>query len=74
MNKTESSSASTRPPGSVPLSSAVELSAEDKSKDEFFVQLAEIADAMIKRHGKEFTMGALVLTARFIAENKPLVT
>jgi len=29
---------------------------------------------MIKRHGKEFTMGALVLTARFIAENKPLVT
>ena len=50
------------------------MSAEDKSKDEFFVQLAEIADAMIKRHGKDFTMGALVLTARFIAENKPLVT
>jgi hypothetical protein len=75
MNKTESSSASTRPPGSGPLSStAAELSAEDKSKDEFFVQLAEIADAMIKRHGKDFTMGALVLTARFIAENKPLVT
>jgi len=75
MNKIESSSTSKRPPGSGPLSStAVELSAEDKSKDEFFVQLAEIADAMIKRHGKEFTMGALVLTARFIAENKPLVT
>jgi len=75
MNKIESSSTSKRPSGSGPSSStAVELSAEDKSKDEFFVQLAEIADAMIKRHGKEFTMGALVLTARFIAENKPLVT
>jgi hypothetical protein len=75
MNKTESRSASTRPSGNGPLSStAAELSAEDKSKDEFFVQLAEIADAMIKRHGKDFTMGALVLTARFIAENKPLVT
>jgi hypothetical protein len=74
MNKIESSTASTRP-GNGPLSpTAAELSAEDKSKDEFFVQLAEIADAMIKRHGKEFTMGALVLTARFIAENKPLVT
>jgi hypothetical protein len=75
MNKTESGRASTRPPGSGTLSpTAVELSDEDKSKDDFFVQLAEIADAMIKRHGKEFTMGALVLTARFIAENKPLVT
>jgi len=75
MNKIESSDAGTRPPRSGPASStAVELSAEDKSKDEFFVQLAEIADAMIKRHGKDFTMGALVLTARFIAENKPLVT
>jgi hypothetical protein len=75
MNKIESSTASTGPPGNGPLSpTAAELSAEDKSKDEFFVQLAEIADAMIKQHGKDFAMGALVLTARFIAENKPLVT
>ena len=74
MNKIESSDAGTRPSRSGPAPSTVELSAEDKSKDEFFVQLAEIADAMIKRHGKDFTMGALVLTARFIAENKPLVT
>jgi hypothetical protein len=50
------------------------LSAEEKSKDEFFLKLAEIADAMINRHGKDFTMGALVLTARFVAEDKPLVT
>ncbi|MGZ5874272.1 MAG: hypothetical protein ACXWKP_19400 [Bradyrhizobium sp.] len=75
MNKIESSDAHRRPSRSGPAPSpTVELSAEDKSKDEFFVQLAEIADAMIKRHGKDFTMGALVLTARFIAENKPLVT
>jgi hypothetical protein len=75
MNKIESSAASTRPPGSGPSSSiATELSAEEKSKDEFFLKLAEIADAMINRHGKDFTMGALVLTARFVAEDKPLVT
>jgi hypothetical protein len=50
-----------------------ELSDEDKSKDAFFVQLAEIAEAMIARHGKDFAMGTLVLSARFIAENKPLI-
>jgi hypothetical protein len=49
-------------------------SEEQRSKDAFFVQIAEIADAMIARHGKEFTMGALILAARFIAENRPLVT
>jgi hypothetical protein len=26
---------------------------------------------MIAAHGKEFSMGALVLAARFIAENRP---
>ena len=45
----------------------------DKSKDELFVRLAFVADAMIKTHGKEFAMGALVLAARFIAEGKPLI-
>lgn len=50
-----------------------ELSEEDKSKDTFFVRLAEITEAMIAKHGKEFAMGALVLSARFIAENKPLI-
>jgi hypothetical protein len=28
---------------------------------------------MIAAHGKDFAMGALVLTARFIAEGKPLI-
>ncbi|NVN85528.1 MAG: hypothetical protein HXX15_05495 [Rhodopseudomonas sp.] len=50
----------------------IELSEEDKSKDAFFVQLAGIAEAMIAKHGKDFAMGTLVLTARFIAEDKPL--
>jgi hypothetical protein len=49
-----------------------ELSEEDRSKDEFFVKLADVAEAMIAAHGKDFAMGALVLTARFIAEGRPL--
>ena len=49
------------------------LSEEDRSKDAFFVQIAEVAEAMIARHGKEFAMGTLVLSARFIAEGKPLM-
>jgi hypothetical protein len=49
------------------------LTDEDRSKDEFFVKLAGVAEAMIAAHGKDFAMGALVLTARFIAEGKPLI-
>ncbi len=56
------------------MGAAVEaLSEEDKSKDAFFVQIAEVAEAMIASHGKEFAMGVLVLSARFIAEGKPLI-
>lgn len=51
----------------------VELSDEDRSKDAFFVQLAEIAEAMIAQHGKDFAIGTLVLSAKFIAEGKPLI-
>ena len=52
---------------------APELTEEEKSKDAFFVQLAQITEAMIAKHGKDFAMGTLVLSARFIAENKPLI-
>jgi hypothetical protein len=52
---------------------APELTEEEKSKDAFFVQLAHITEAMIAKHGKDFAMGTLVLSARFIAENKPLI-
>ena len=50
-----------------------ELSDEDKSKDAFFVQVAEMAEAMIARHSKEFAIGTLVLAAKFIAEGRPLI-
>ncbi len=46
---------------------------EDRSKDAFFLRLAEVAESMIAKHGKEFGMGTLVLAARFIAEGKPLI-
>jgi hypothetical protein len=56
------------PPHAPPKS----MNEEDRSKDAFFVQLAEIAEAMIARHGKDFAMGTLLLSAKFIAEGKPL--
>lgn len=56
----------------VPPANPIELSEEDRSKDGFFIQLAAVAEAMIASHGKDFAMGTLVLTARFIAEGKPL--
>jgi hypothetical protein len=49
----------------------VRLRLEDESKDRFFVEIAELAERMIAAHGKEFSMGAFVLAARFIAEDKP---
>ena len=45
---------------------------DEQSKDEYFQQVADIANQMIDRHGKDFAMGTLVLAARFIAEGKPL--
>jgi hypothetical protein len=46
---------------------------EGESKDAFFAQVAEMAEAMIERHGKEFAIGTLVLAAKFIAEGRPLI-
>jgi hypothetical protein len=45
--------------------------AEDLSKDRFFERVAVLAQEMIDAHGREFTMGTLVLAARFIADGKP---
>lgn len=50
-----------------------EPTAEDASKDHYYAQVAEVATDMIEAHGKEFAMGVLVLAARFIAEDKPLM-
>jgi hypothetical protein len=47
---------------------------DSTSKDAFFRQLAHLSDAMIDAHGKDFTMGALVLAARFIAEREARAT
>lgn len=49
-----------------------ELTEEDHSKDEFFAEVAEVAERMIEKHGKDFAMGVLILGARFIAEGKKL--
>jgi hypothetical protein len=46
---------------------------EDESKDRFFERVGALAEEMIAAHGKDFTMGTLVLAARFIAEGKSLV-
>ena len=48
------------------------MSDDSSSKDRFFEQLGILSEQMIEAHGKDFTMGALVLAARFIAEGKPV--
>lgn len=47
-----------------------ELTPEEQSKDEFFTRLGKLSEEMVAEHGKEFSMGALVLAARWIAENR----
>ena len=46
------------------------LSAEEQSKDRYFQQLAKVAEEMVAEHGKDFAAGALVLAARWVAENR----
>ncbi len=45
---------------------------ESTEKDRSFRKVAALAEEMIAAHGKDFTMGAFVLAARFIAQDKPL--
>jgi len=47
-----------------------QLTPEELSKDAFFQQLARLSEEMVAKHGKDFSMGALVLAARWIAENR----
>jgi hypothetical protein len=72
MTKVGIKSAGTAAPQRSPSKQA-ESSEDDKSKDAFFVRVAEIAEAMIARHGKDFAMGTMLLSAKFIAEGKPFV-
>lgn len=46
------------------------LSAEEQSKDRYFQTLAKIAEEMVDEHGKDFATGALILAARWVAENR----
>lgn len=46
------------------------LTPEEQSKDEFFTRLGKLAEEMVGAHGKDFSMGALVLAARWIAEGR----
>jgi hypothetical protein len=48
------------------------MTEEEASKDAFFKRLGVLAQEMIDAHGKDFTMGTLVLAARFIADGKPI--
>ena len=41
------------------------------TKNQFFERLGALADEMIAAYGKDFAMGAMILTARFIAEGRP---
>ena len=52
------------------MSAATADADEQESKDRFFERLAEIAARWTAAHGKDFAMGALVLAARWLAENK----
>ena len=49
--------------------SAVE---DEAAKDESFRKVAALAEELIAAHGKDFTMGTLILAARFIAQGTPL--
>jgi hypothetical protein len=45
---------------------------KDASKDRFFERVGDLAQEMIAAHGRDFAMGVLILTARFIADGKPV--
>jgi hypothetical protein len=72
MEKVKAAALKTPPERPQSMPPQTELSEDDKSKDAFFVQVAEVSEAMIARHGNEFAIGTLVLAAKFIAEGRPL--
>lgn len=52
------------------MQTQIQLTPEELSKDAFFQQLAELSEEMVAKHGKDFSMGALILAARWIAEDR----
>ena len=47
-----------------------EALAEQESKNAFLQRLDDLSQEMIDAHGEDFTMGVLILGARYIAERK----
>lgn len=47
-----------------------ELTAEEISKDRYFKETTALAKEMIAAHGRDFSIGALVLAAKWISEGK----
>ncbi len=43
---------------------------EARSKDELYRQLSVLTDAMSTAYGADFTIGTLILAARFITQGK----
>ncbi|WP_240535714.1 hypothetical protein [Bradyrhizobium sp. STM 3809] len=74
LNLRTSDAVSAVPPARSQTSLPAEPTEEDRSKDAFFAQVGEIAEAMIARHGNEFAIGTLVLAAKFVAEGRSLVS
>jgi hypothetical protein len=50
------------------------LSPEEESKDRYFKRISELSVEMIDEHGKDFTMGALVMAAQWIARGETKAT
>lgn len=46
------------------------MNSGNTSKEQFFERLGAVADEMIEAYGKDFALGALILTARFVTEGK----
>lgn len=44
---------------------------QEQSKAQFFEQMSGITSAMVEAHGRHFAIGALLLAARYLAENAP---
>jgi hypothetical protein len=43
-------------------------------KESFFERLGALSDEMIAAYGRDFTMGALIIAARFIAQGQPVAS
>jgi hypothetical protein len=45
---------------------------DQPTKEQFFERLGALSDDMIAAFGRDFTMGALIIAARCIAQGRPV--